>query len=463
MTKGMNRPDLASYFTDKQNGDHQPKLRLEDNSRVAVIGGGPAGSFFAFFLLDLAARIGLDILVDIYEPRDFNQSGSIGCNMCAGIVSESLIQALAVDGINLPAEVIQRGMDSYVLHTDVGQARLETNGHERRIGAIFRGVGPKGVAENGHISFDGFLLGEAVAKGANHVRKRVAGIERFGQQFRLNVRGEPAQTYDFLAIATGVNTNAFRLFEHLGIQYQPPRLAQTFIREYFLGEDFIQNHYGQTIHFFLLDLPGLNFAAIVPKQGFVTICLLGRNLKQEHFEQFVSSPEVKSCMPADWQAREFSCHCSPRINVTGARHVYAERMVFLGDCGISRLYKDGIGAAYRAAKAAATAVVFEGISEADLAGSFGQKSQKMENDNLFGKAIFRVVDFLKPRRSAGRVLLSTIDAEQKRPEGRHPMSDIVWDLFTGSAPYRDVFFRLLNPLLYGRILGHLVWSKVWRN
>ena len=36
-------------------------LQLQDGSRVAVIGGGPAGSFFAYFLLQFAQRLGLDL------------------------------------------------------------------------------------------------------------------------------------------------------------------------------------------------------------------------------------------------------------------------------------------------------------------------------------------------------------------------------------------------------------------
>jgi len=83
-------------------------LQLEDGSRVAVVGGGPAGSFFAYFLLDMAGRAGLNLQVDIYEPRDFSRPGPPGCNMCAGIVSESLVQMLAAEGINLPEKVFAR-------------------------------------------------------------------------------------------------------------------------------------------------------------------------------------------------------------------------------------------------------------------------------------------------------------------------------------------------------------------
>lgn len=432
-----------------------PELRLDSGSHIAVIGGGPAGSFFSYFLLDLAGRVGLDLEVDIYEPRDFHKAGPIGCNMCAGIVSETLIQTLAVDGINLPPDVIQRGMDSYILHNDVGQVRLETPGLEKRIGAIYRGLGPKGVSADTQVSFDSFMLDQAVGKGASHIQKRIEAIERLDQQLLVTPRGEAAEAYDFLAVSTGVNTNALRLFEPLGIAYRPPQVTQTFIREYYLGEDVIQDHFGQTIHFFLLDLPGLHFAAIVPKKSHVTICLLGEGLKQEMFDSFLATPQVKRCMPDDWHAQEYVCHCSPRINLTGAIHPFAERIVFLGDCGISRLYKDGIGAAYRAAKAAATAVVFTGISESDLRDSYGRVSRTMERDNVVGKMIFRGVDLLKPRRIVGYALLQAIEAEQQRPSDKRPVSSIVWDLFTGSASYQDVSIRMVKPTVWGRLLRNL--------
>lgn len=81
---------------------------LDDGSRVAVIGGGPAGSLCAYFLLQAAHSRGLDLHVDIYEPRDFTLPGPLGCNMCGGVVSEFLVDALAADGIMLPHAVVQR-------------------------------------------------------------------------------------------------------------------------------------------------------------------------------------------------------------------------------------------------------------------------------------------------------------------------------------------------------------------
>ena len=70
---------------------------------MAVIGGGPAGSLFSYFLLTMAERVGIDLHVDIYEPRDFSRPGPVGCNMCGGVVSESMVQLLSAEGIKLPA------------------------------------------------------------------------------------------------------------------------------------------------------------------------------------------------------------------------------------------------------------------------------------------------------------------------------------------------------------------------
>ena len=99
---------------------------LEDGSKIAVIGGGPAGSFFTYFAIDFAERVGLDISIDVYESKDFTCSGPKGCNNCGGIVSESLIQSLSTEGIVLPSSVIQRGIESYTLHLEQGSTVIET-------------------------------------------------------------------------------------------------------------------------------------------------------------------------------------------------------------------------------------------------------------------------------------------------------------------------------------------------
>lgn len=59
-------------------GGGEMGIALEDGSRGGVIGGGPAGSLFAQFLLRFAERMELAFSVDIYEPRDFTKPGPAG-------------------------------------------------------------------------------------------------------------------------------------------------------------------------------------------------------------------------------------------------------------------------------------------------------------------------------------------------------------------------------------------------
>ena len=141
-------------------------LSLENGARVAVVGGGPAGSFFAHFLLRMAAEIGLDLSVDIWEPRSFTRSGPGGCNHCGGIVSESLVQMLATEGINLPVDVAQRGIRVLRHLHGRGSVRIAAPAGERRIAALHRGNGPRTGEASPWGSFDGSVQKMAVNDGA---------------------------------------------------------------------------------------------------------------------------------------------------------------------------------------------------------------------------------------------------------------------------------------------------------
>jgi hypothetical protein len=258
------------------------------------------------------------------------------------------------------------------------------------------------------------------------------------------------------------------MFPPLETGFQQPKLVQTFIREYFVGIDQIERHMGRhTIHFFLLDIPGLDFAALVPKGDFVTGILLGKDLSQEIVEAFFKTDEVKKCMPPGWLPEEFACRCAPRINITGAIHPYADRMVFLGDSGVSRLYKDGIGAAYRAAKHAAVTAIFHGIADEDFRRHYWPACRSTENDNRVGKLIFKVVHFIKPRRFMINGMIQMVASEQTKEANQRWMSNILWDMFTGSAPYQDIMIRISNPAFWGRFIWHvgsspLAWRPGWK-
>lgn len=440
--------------------DSNPSLELQNGSRVGVMGGGPAGSFFSYFLLDLAERVGLDLKVDIYEPRDFSLPAPKGCNMCAGVISETLIQNLATEGIILPAPVIQKAINSYVLHMDSGSQKIDAPLLEKRIGTVFRGGGPHGAGELRLQGFDGHLLSMAEKKGACIIHQRVTGVERAADQLRVIAGGGLTEGYELLAVTSGVNSAATKLFENVDLKYKPPKTTKTALIEYFLGKETIEEYFGNSLHVFLLDIPRLVFAALIPKGDYLSVCLLGKDIDDDLVQAFLDAPEVKSCFPKDWRGDHLVCRCYPRVNVQAAERPFADRVVFIGDIGVTRLYKDGIGAAYRTAKSAAATAILEGISAEDFQHHYGALSKKIEADNRIGKVIFGFAHLLQRVHFSRSAVLKMVAYEQSEPGASPRMSSILWDTFTGSSPYLDVLQRILHPAFVGRFIWSLVRSSV---
>jgi flavin-dependent dehydrogenase len=430
-------------------------MELQDGSRVGVIGGGPAGSLFAYFLLTFADRLDLKLHVDIYEPRDFTQIGPAGCNMGGGIVSESLVQALAVEGVDLPETVVQRGIDSYVLHTDESSIRIDTPLQEKRIAALHRGGGPRDAATSKWGGLDGYLLGLATELGANVVRARVGEVAWIDERPAVRMK-EATEPYDLLVGATGVNSSGWELFESLGLRYRRPETTKAYITELNLGDEAISNHFGNSMHIFMLDIPRLDCAAIVPKGDYVTVCLLGTDIDRALVSSFFEDSAVSGCFPEGYVLEQGACHCAPKINVREAEKPFMDRVVLIGDCGVTRLYKDGIGAAYRTAKTAARTAAFSGVSEADFQKYYWQTYRSIAGDNRYGRFTFGVVHWIKALPPLVRGVVKMTGHEQKKDGAAKRMSTVLWDMFTGSAEYREVFFRTVDP----RFLIRFGWDSV---
>lgn len=455
------KKNIQPHHPDPQPIPDTSDLKLDDDSRVAVIGSGPAGSFFSYFLLDMASRLGIRLQVDIFESRDFSSPAPSGCNMCGGIISESLVQSLAAEGINLPPTVVQRGIESYTIHMDVGKAVIETPLREKRIAAVHRGAGPRDIKEIKWHSFDGYLQDLALNKGAHLIQERVDRINWNDGRPQVHTKANFQKTYDLLAVATGINSATAKLLQETG--YSPPETTKTFICEYYLGLETIETSLGSSMHAFLLNIPRMEFAAFIPKGDYATVCLLGKDIDKELVESFLEAGEIRRCMPSNWQLSQRSCQCYPRINIKASKNPYADRLVFIGDCGVSRLYKDGIGAAYHTSKAASTTAIFSGISAADFKRKFWPVCKRIDRDNRIGKLIFFSVGLMKKPRFIRRAILRMVIKEQKKIKGLKRMSTVLWDLLTGSAPYREVFWRMLHPIFLGRFFW---WAAIeiwpWR-
>lgn len=448
---------------DPQRGEQLSSIPLEAGARVAVIGGGPAGSFFSYFLLELADRMDLDLDVSVYEPRSFSGVGPASCNMCGGIISESLVQSLAAEGINLPTDVVQRGIDSYILHMDVGRVRIETPLHEKRIGAVHRASGPRDLKEVKWKSFDGFLQKLSVERGVRLINERVTELDTSGERPRIKTAASEPEPFDLVAVATGINAAHLKLPEGDAIDYVAPQTTKTFIREYFFGQEKLDRYLGSSMHVFLLNIPHLEFAAIIPKGDYASICLLGDQLDKKTYETFTNAPEVRNLMPEDWEPLKNSCQCSPKISVRGAERPFADRVVFIGDSGSTRLYKDGIGAAYRTAKSAARTAIFQGISADEFEAHYWPTCRSVERDNTIGKFMFGMTTYIQKSARTRRALLDMTKSEQHRDGRRRRMSGVLWDLFTGSATYADILKRTFHPAFLSRLSWNLLRCSLSRS
>ena len=428
---------------------------LEDGSKIAVIGGGPAGSFFTYFAMDFAERMGMKISIDVYEAKDFTCAGPRGCNNCGGIVSESLIQSLSSEGVVLPSGVIQRGIESYTLHLENGSSVIKTPLEEQRIASMFRGSGPNGSTDVELESFDNFLLGLCQDRGARLITDRVTDAIRTADGVTLTTKGQQKARYDLVVGAVGLNGKTLDLFQSICPSFVPPETTKTYISEFQLDPEMIDKHFGNSMHVFLLNLPHIKFGALIPKDNYVTLVLLGSDINKEIAASFVNSESVRKLFPPGMKLEDITpCKCFPSINVKGAKLAYDDRVVLVGDSASSKLYKNGVGAAYITGKAAANTAVFNGISAAAFRKYYQPVCSELDGDNKLGKFIFSVTGIIQKSALLKGALLNMVISEQLKDSHKRRMSAVLWDTFTGSAAYKNIFIRCLNPLL----LVSLLWN-----
>jgi flavin-dependent dehydrogenase len=304
-------------------------------------------------------------------------------------------------------------------------------------------------------SFDGYLLELAQQKGARIINRLVTDVRREEDLMSVHCADQYCDKYELVVVASGVNSRLSEMLETQSHNFKRPGRTKTFICEFHLGREVIRDTFGPSMHVFLLDIPRLEFAALIPKGDYVTLCLLGDDIDDELMERFFSSPEVQNCFPGAI-IPELACHCYPRINIRGAKPAYGDRLVMIGDSGSTRLFKDGIGAAYRTAKAAAKTAVFHGVGAENFERHYAPLCRKINRDNQVGKFVFSVATLVQKARFARRGILHMTASEQKQTASPRRMSDVLWDLFSGSESYTNVFLRTLLPAYIISLLKNLV-------
>ncbi|MFQ6617235.1 MAG: NAD(P)/FAD-dependent oxidoreductase, partial [Fidelibacterota bacterium] len=332
-----------------------------------------------------------------------------------------------------------------------------------KITAVYRGNGPMFSPWKENISFDDFLLEEAGKKGVKIFHERVDEIEipgRRDERVRITSAGNGrSPEFDLVVGAFGLNTGIINKIKNLNFGYKPPKTLKVCQTELFLGSDIIRETFGNNIYTINAGIKDIRFAAIIPKDDFITISLIGmNNIEKRHLIQFLQSEPMRALLPDRWEIPETLCFCHPRIATTPAKNPFTDRFVIIGDPSYSRYYKNGIESALITARAAAWTAFHRGISRDDFKRFYYKKVRdQIIRDNYYGRLLFRLNDFISRRKFIVEIHQKIGQSEGYTAE---IMKSILWNMFTGNIEYKKIFLRTLNPVLQMKIFITMIETSL---
>ena len=457
------------------------QIPLESGSTVAVIGGGPAGAFFAIQLLRQASRLERRIKVVVFERRHQPANAIAGtqpdcwkgCNHCAGGISPRLIDVLRSLDLDLPEGVIQSRIRSLTIQSYWKNINLEVPAG-REMFSTYRGSRPS-RRRDPQQNLDGFLLKAAQQAGAELIGGEVTDAGR-------SATGKPLVTYhqsgaeanlevDLLVFAAGVNGKpGLRAQDNPMVQavrrllpdFEPPRLRRALIFEMelepgqppWLDEEIYFVEYGSK------SLP-LEMSSLVPKRGFLTAVLVGKSVdsavdpaaSRAVMNRFLELPQIRKLVPPRTQLR-LACTCNPNMVVGSARNPCGHRAAVVGDMVTARLYKDGLLSAQQTARALADAVLEGGVDEDSLRRHYGPVVRQFRRDNRFAAVVFLLHRVVFSSSVLSRFLYQAVLTERKHtPAPKRNLENILWKIASGDDRYEQVFRSMMRPSAWWSILN----------
>jgi len=458
---------------------------LSDAASVVVVGGGPAGSFFAIRLLRRARELGRTIHVTIlekktevcfYKPLPF--CSWEGCNYCAGAVSPRLTDILRENNIAVPDEVIEGRPTEITVHGDWKSIQLPVP-EDREMLSVFRGSRPR-QRTGRYANFDTFLLHLAVDEGAEVVAARAHHVEYSADgkpvvRYRTTVDSdsdEPDRTVeaDFAVFSGGVNPTpgtdldsdpVFASLMKMVPKLRPPKVRGAVITEMLTGEEELLPMDGE-VHFMQYGSKDLDIemASLMPKKEWITVVLIGRSVDRadpaeymDLVKRFVELPHIKRLLPRDVQLAP-RCACHPSMTIKAAKHPFGARIALAGDMAVSRLYKDGLYSAYATSTALADCILDEGVDEKSLARRYAPTVRAFDVDNRYGRVVFLLSHWVFSRPALSRILYEALIRERMTvPEAQRSLAPVLWRTASGDDTYRFILTGMLRPASFGLILS----------
>jgi len=454
---------------------------LADGATVVVVGGGPAGAFFAIRAArkarDRGMKLDLVILERKKELHFYEAVSSVafreGCNYCAGSVSPLLTDLLEANGLPLPEEIVEGKAQSLTVHADWKSIELPIP-EGRDIVSVFRGSRPRRRSQR-HVNFDAYLLEQAVEEGARVITGEV-------QSIRYNAAGKPLVSYrigigpesktieaDLAVFGGGVNQTpgmalrANPLFRSLGEVlpgFRPPEVRKAIICEVLAQEELLQSLAGE-VHFAQYGSKDLRIemSLLVPRGQWITVVLIGPSVDRAEpsghlavVERFLELPHIRRFLPRKAKLTP-ACMCNPNMTVGVAGNPIGDRIALIGDMVVSRLYKDGIYSALTTAAALAECVLEVGVDRASLKRGYEPAVRRFERENRFGRIVFLLnrVTFSHPVLS--RIAYQAVLSERKtKPKHKRRLANVLWRIASGDDTYGRILASMFHPATVWLIL-----------
>jgi len=257
---------------------------IKNGSKIVLIGGGPAGSFFAYFALKNAERKGIKIDVTIFEGKNFCQKGPRGCNMCPGVISEKLYGELKENDMFPPDRCVQKEIKNYYFHTHDGCVEVPNPkpSADKKILTVFRGDGPMFSPQSESVSFDNFLLRRVESMGASISSDIVSNVilpSNKKEQVKIYFGKKGSwriMNADLVVGAFGLNTGMLEKVKRLGIGYIPPKTVRACQAEIYVGSRNENKYMDDGIHVFSLGIKPITYASFTPRGDYITVTLVGK-------------------------------------------------------------------------------------------------------------------------------------------------------------------------------------------
>ncbi len=398
---------------------------------VAVIGGGPAGSFCAYLL----ARKG--VKVDIFEPRPYIMPNKLQhCTGCAGWLQKDSLNLLSSKGLELPPNVIQAQIDRAVVYLPEG----EITGLKIEGTTIYRGFGP--INQTGYTSsLDAYLLENAVRAGAVHHQAKVIKINIRSRDVEIVTEKDEQYVADIAIGAFGHNPKLMEAITYPKncTPLDMPFIQKASVREYFLGKENVEKLLGKGVYIFADPTPSIWFAAIVPKREYFSVVLMNRkNVEPKFFDEFFQNPQVTKLLGQNMVGIRPHCACLCNITVQSPKSMVVQSkenkilMVNIGDAGPTRPRKNGIFAALDSASHLSDTLLSLGNSAKSFEAYRRYMNRNYVKDNSYSEFYLSVFGWVMNQRIARRIITYLVQHDTPLSPA---VKRIMRQLITGDAPY----------------------------